>query len=65
MAEPKLNEMLRGRARPSGSMCAACLHKASSCGWLEFDKMPTMRVDKDGERVVRCTEFKPATEPKP
>ena len=68
MSKERLKEMLRGRARPSGGMCLACQHKHSSCGWLDFESMPVMRLDKDGERVVRCTEFERAsvtTEPPP
>lgn len=58
----ELDDILRKRARPSGAMCCACVHRHASCGWLDFEAMPTMRLDKDGRRVVRCTEFKHAAE---
>jgi hypothetical protein len=58
MADQTPDDILQKRARPSGGMCCACIHRHASCGWLDFEVMPTMRLDKDGRRVVRCTEFK-------
>lgn len=57
MSREKLDALLAGRPRPSGSMCMACLHRESSCAHLPFSDMPVMRRDKDGTPVVRCTQF--------
>jgi hypothetical protein len=46
--------------RPSGMMCAACAKKHEDCSSLAFKTMPTMKQDRDGTIVVRCTSFEHA-----
>lgn len=44
--------------RPSGSMCSACISLyVKNCDGLPFSTMPVMKTDRDGVKVVKCSEF--------
>lgn len=43
--------------RPSGSMCAGCVHRLRDCSALDFAQMKTIKSDRDGVRVVKCSDY--------
>ena len=48
--------------RPSGRMCAECVHAMRTCGYLPFHTMqPIGKPDADGTQRVRCTGYAKAT----
>ena len=48
--------------RPSGRMCAECVHAMRTCGHLPFHAMrPIGKPDADGTQRVRCTDYTKAT----
>ena len=48
--------------RPSGRMCAECVHALEPCDHLLFHTMqPIGKPDADGTQRVRCTEYVKAT----
>ena len=49
--------MITHRPKVRG-FCNKCFNKNTYCSNLDFTKMTVIKTDKDGVKVVKCTEFK-------
>lgn len=42
---------------PKGGMCTTCKYSRKMCKNLRFDKMPILKIQSDGIKIVKCTNW--------